>query len=282
MDIPKTFVNMQESMVEFEDVTQYDSAYSNMLKRKLKRIDSKLHQTMQINSFMKKIITICVIAIACMTIIITTQNKRLDETYASMQENIEQFNALQAQYDILYVNYELLQNQYLQLEESLIVDDDTANISETKLEGFTYNEVIPLSSDIQQYAYKKCNEIGIDYSVFLAVMWKESRFLPDQISASNDYGLCQINITNHKWIRNTLGSDWNPLDPYDSIDAGILVFDTLLNSYNITTYNALLMSYNMGYGGASKCFSNGVYSSNYSRDIMAKAPEYGYTGNGII
>ena len=83
-------------------------------------------------------------------------------------------------------------------------------------------------------------------------------------------------------MREVFGSDWDPMNPYDSIDASIFMLSEYTKDYNCDNYHVLLMNYNMGHGNAVECFNSGIYSSKYSRAIMDYAKEYGYSGDGKV
>lgn len=117
----------------------------------------------------------------------------------------------------------------------------------------------------QDYLWQKCVEYEIQdyYELLLAMMYHESKFDPSIVSGTNDYGLFQINVCNHSWLKETLGiSDF--LDPYDSIDAGVHIISGYLKKYN--DVHMALMCYNMGEGGAKR---SGATSSRYSRGVVA-------------
>ena len=126
--------------------------------------------------------------------------------------------------------------------------------------GYRYD----LPADYQDYLWSKCKEYGIQdhYTLLLAQMYHESSFNPSVISRTNDYGLMQINICNHKWLKEQLGiSDF--LDPYDSIDAGVHMMANLLRKYDV---HRALMSYNMGETGMK---NSGRSQSTYSKGVIA-------------
>lgn len=128
---------------------------------------------------------------------------------------------------------------------------------------------IKLSQELQLYTYTKCADLGIaeDYELVLAMMWQESNYTPDLISKTNDYGLMQINICNHKWLSEELGlTDF--LDPYQSIDAGTHIIASLLLKYDDP--HKALMAYNYGEAGARSHWNRGNYTSSYSRSIAEK------------
>lgn len=124
-----------------------------------------------------------------------------------------------------------------------------------------------LSEDLQDYIYNTCKEYAIEdyYCLVLAIIIEESSCDPLAISATNDYGLMQINICNHATLRELLGID-NFLDPEQNVAAGIYMISNYLLKYE--TEDMALMAYNMGPGGAADNWNNGIYTSSYSRNIM--------------
>lgn len=141
-------------------------------------------------------------------------------------------------------------------------------------EGFrVYN--INLASDYQKYAYSLCMQYGIEYELFLAVMYKESGYNIRALGGGNSYGLCQIHISNHANLRNKLGiSDF--YDPYDNMTAGAYLLShyfeaakkRVSNPDDIEVY--ALNAYNMGDGVYyTTCFSKGVLHRSYSTSIRA-------------
>lgn len=128
---------------------------------------------------------------------------------------------------------------------------------------------IPLSKELQLYTYTRCVDYGIadHYELVLAMMWQESNFTPDTISKTNDYGIMQINACNHEWLRDVLGTT-NFLDASQNIDAGTYIISKMLLKYE--DEHKALMAYNMGERGASLNWEAGIYTSNYSRGVVAK------------
>lgn len=145
----------------------------------------------------------------------------------------------------------------------LFVDDTEVRAAEP-----TYYD-IPLSKDLQLYTYNRCVEYGIPehYELILAMMWQESNYTPDIISATDDYGIMQINACNHEWLSDLLGTT-NFLDVYQNIDAGTYIISKMLLKYG--DEHKALMAYNMGEKGAALNWDAGIYTSSYSRGIIAK------------
>lgn len=265
----------------------------DMSTSKTKQLRRKLAKSQEINNRLKILCFLMAAVLIALTVSFTNQQKQittLQENYSDIKteynEVIESYTKLSIEYAELKSelrNKEMIETQSAEFEESdnIILTDTLVRYSNT-ISGFKYNPDISLSEDIQKYAYNKCQESGIDYPVFLGLMRKESSFNPEAVSKTNDYGLCQINKGNHNWMREVFGSDWDPMNPYDSIDASIFMLSEYTKDYNCDNYHVLLMNYNMGHGNAVECFNSGIYSSKYSRAIMNYAKEYGYSGDGKV
>lgn len=51
---------------------------------------------------------------------------------------------------------------------------------------------VPLSHSLQRYIYEVCADEGIPVTLIIAMIDHESRFNPEAVSTTNDYGLMQI------------------------------------------------------------------------------------------
>ena len=127
---------------------------------------------------------------------------------------------------------------------------------------------VPLSHDLQDYIRELCNENGIPMSLVIAMIDVESSFNPNAVSSTDDYGLMQINKCNHGWLRKQGVTDI--LDPYQNVYGGITILSQCYNG----NMSKALMSYNLGTGGASELWSEGVYSTYYSRLVLATKEVY--------
>lgn len=126
---------------------------------------------------------------------------------------------------------------------------------------------IPLEAELQEFTYRRCEEKSLDYEMVLAIMERESRFDPTAISATEDYGIMQINQCNHDWLKEELGiTDF--MDAKQSITAGTEILGRLAAKYDDP--QKILMAYNMGETGARRLWKEGTTTSAYSRDIMAR------------
>lgn len=138
---------------------------------------------------------------------------------------------------------------------------------------FVFTTEIPVTfgEDLQEFTYYLSATYDIDYTLVLAIISKESGFTPDGISSTNDYGLMQINACNHEWLTEELGiTDF--IDPYENIKAGLFILRGLFEKYDSTS--KVLMAYNMGESGASKLWEQGIFESNYSKDVLQRQETY--------
>ena len=134
---------------------------------------------------------------------------------------------------------------------------------------------IKLPQEEQEYAYKVCKRYGIEYELFLAVMYKESGYNRYALGGGNSYGLCQIHVSNHASLRNKLGiSDY--YNPYDNMTAGAYLLSLYFGNARKqqTTKEGIeayaLNSYNMGEGVFIRnCYSKGVLNREYSNSIRS-------------
>ncbi len=96
---------------------------------------------------------------------------------------------------------------------------------------------------------------GLDYEKVLAVMEHESKFDPNAIGATSDFGYFQINSINHAWLSETLGTPNDPLDPYVNMQWGTFFLSDLIDYWEkegltgTALEEAVLSSYNKGKTG---------------------------------
>lgn len=125
--------------------------------------------------------------------------------------------------------------------------------------GYRYD----LKDEYQDYLWEECKKYGIEeyYELLLAQMYHESSFNPNDISSTNDYGLMQINVCNHKWLSGIIGDD-DFLNPYTSIRAGVYLMSNYLSKYN--DVQKALVCYNRG----ERAVINGTHTTAYSRGVI--------------
>lgn len=130
---------------------------------------------------------------------------------------------------------------------------------------------VPMDENLQEYTYWMADAYDIDFAFLMGLIRNESNFQVDVISGTNDYGLMQINQKNHEWLSNAVGvTDF--LDPYQNIQAGLYILGNLFEKYDDP--HMVLMAYNMGEGGASKLWDQGIYQSKYSNRVLEYQETY--------
>lgn len=121
-----------------------------------------------------------------------------------------------------------------------------------------------LSYDLQETMQDCCEKYDVPYAAMLALADVETRFTPDAVSKTNDYGLMQINKCNHEWL---LEQGIDPLTPAGNIEAGAYIISQHLQNYE--ELELAFMAYNCGPSGAKKLWNSGIYQTDYTKKIMA-------------
>lgn len=111
----------------------------------------------------------------------------------------------------------------------------------------------------------------LDSVLVQAVIGHESDGRADAINyndnGTHDRGLMQINSCNFEWLRDELGiTDF--YDPRQNIQCGCYILGLLSKKYE--NVHRILMSYNMGEGRTRELWSQGIYSSRYSREVVER------------
>lgn len=113
-----------------------------------------------------------------------------------------------------------------------------------------------LDTDLQDYLKDLCdeNKITEHFPLLLVQLYCESGYKSNLVSATNDYGIAQINSCNHSDLRKELGiTDF--LDPYQSIKCNVYYMAQFLSEY---PPNQALSKYNTGQAYNSTAYSRRV------------------------
>ena len=140
---------------------------------------------------------------------------------------------------------------------------------------------VPLDEKLMRYIYDNCSEHGIDASIFLALIEKETggTFDANLVSPTNDRGLCQINKRYQNYNLKLVGLNSNTFDafdPYDSVLLSVKLLSYLRQQYffeyeSLDLTAMMLSAYNMGMTGAERQSSE--YTS-YSKAIIKLSQNY--------
>ena len=113
-----------------------------------------------------------------------------------------------------------------------------------------------LDAELQKYTYELCIEYGIEkyFTLILCQLYYESQYDEDAVSQTSDYGMAQINRTNHKWLSKELGIT-NFLDAKQSILCNIYMMSSNLKKYSV---ESSLFCYNTGKRNGSNRYSRNI------------------------
>jgi soluble lytic murein transglycosylase-like protein len=132
------------------------------------------------------------------------------------------------------------------------------------------SEDVPLEPELQAYIYDACETYDVPMPLALALIEHESGFDPWVYSADGrNFGLMQINSINYGWLR---GAGIEPTGYPGNIEAGVLMLGTLLDKY--ADPHKALVAYNGGEAGAKRLWDRGIYTSSFSRSVLAAAEQY--------
>jgi soluble lytic murein transglycosylase-like protein len=115
----------------------------------------------------------------------------------------------------------------------------------------------------------------VPFEVEMSLLGRESDFDPDAVSDTDDHGIAQINRCNFEWLQEEMGSiDF--YDPIQCVRAGLRILGPLWAKYDP---HRALMAYKYGEGGAQRKWDKGQTTIQYSRDILARADDFGWDAN---
>lgn len=140
--------------------------------------------------------------------------------------------------------------------------------TETTTAGFMLYDV-PLDAELQDYINYKCEARGIPPSLVYTIINRESKFDADAVGAEGEIGLMQVHPCNKEALAK-IGID-NLFCPYQNVRAGIGILAAKIEATD--NYHMALMAYNLGEGGAAAQWRQGIYETEYSREVLAEMKE---------
>ena len=103
------------------------------------------------------------------------------------------------------------------------------SVYSTPVDGGYIDYNINFAQEYKQYAYNICKKYGIDYSLFISIIYCESRFNPNANNSGLYLGLCQVAATHLPNLSQTLGIS-DLFDPYDNMTAGAYLLSYYINA----------------------------------------------------
>lgn len=140
--------------------------------------------------------------------------------------------------------------------------------SSYKMAGGMFPEVA------QVYLWDLCNEAKVDYYMVLAMIERESGYRYNALGDNgNSKGLLQVQERWHKERMQAVGAT-DLYNPYDNMRVAVNFIKEIQDRYlESSGAHCVLMVYNMGASGAKKLWSQGIYTTEYSRQILQRAQE---------
>lgn len=160
-------------------------------------------------------------------------------------------------------------------EEPVPMVEEIAPIVEPEPASSTsYANCIAMPSSHQDFVLDNAEAYNIPEELGFSIIWKESTYRSNVYSNTNDAGYMQINACNYNGLNRLIGFDpSNPCDPAMNIQGGFYLLREMMDMYNPDSWHSLLMIYNMGYDTAKSLWAQGIYSSQYSRDVLGYCEE---------
>lgn len=147
-------------------------------------------------------------------------------------------------------------------------------------DGFVYHAISDEYEDtggyfpekMQCYTYILCKQYGVDYSLVVALIERESSYVFDKVGDDgNSVGYMQIYESAHTDRMERLNCT-NLKNPYQNVKVGIDYLAELIEKYG--TVQDALAAYNYGERGArTHLWNNGIYVYSYNEGIMNRASE---------
>lgn len=135
---------------------------------------------------------------------------------------------------------------------------------------YYHQDIVPLTKEQQTITIAIAKEYALPTELLYAIMRVETHYTVDLISATDDYGIMQINACNHEMMTERLGvTDF--LDFAQNIRCGAYMLH-LCQNYS-ETIPQLLMCYNRGVGGARKAWASGITFDTYCEKVISEMEE---------
>ena len=150
-------------------------------------------------------------------------------------------------------------NPHIPEHDGFVTPDYTSGLKHNYYYVMDAGQRFDLDDKLQDFLYGLLYDRGREewFEVYMAQLYLESAFNPNEISKTNDYGLAQINICNHSWLKKQYGiTDF--LDPWQSIYCQVIMME---DCWKYDDVERALICYNRG-------TANGYTSTAYSRAIL--------------
>lgn len=158
------------------------------------------------------------------------------------------------------------------IQEPIEAVSAETNVAESREANQTPVFSVPLDAELQNHILKVCETYQVDPALVVSIIKRESDYNHLAVGDNGaSEGLMQIKRQYQGERMARLGCN-DLLDPKQNILVGVDLIAELLNTYETT--DMALMAYNAGATGAhTYWFSNGIYSTEYSRSVLDMTAE---------
>lgn len=186
---------------------------------------------------------------------------------------------------MLIVNDSVVGHTSLETQEPSVsaktVEDKVEDNKEVAESSFKYYQIPQeyidaggyFPEEVQAYLWRQCEERNFNYYVAVALIERESDYNPKASGdRGNSKGYMQVWESWHKERMQAEGAE-DLFNPYDNIRVGLNFLQELMSKAESGDYHHMLMCYNMGESEARELNKKGIYSTEYSREILQRAQE---------
>ena len=131
---------------------------------------------------------------------------------------------------------------------------------------------VPLSDDLQRHIWNTALDFGIDPLLVYAIIEEESLFRANAVSATSDFGLCQLNSCTFEWLEEHYGVT-DPLDPYQNIIGGCALLKWT-KQFTDGSLDMLLLFYGCGVGRGRQLWEQGITRLTFGERMLSILEEY--------
>ena len=239
-----------------------------------------------------RIISLILIAITISLVVcVVKQYANANEIASERDMYREKYESVTGELDALNELNSVLEDEKDALKAELFDRENKIKSLESKVNAIdnyrnailTQYSDIPLDDDLIVYIYDSALNANIPPEILFSIARVESNYNLNIVSATDDHGLFQINKCNFSWLSNAVGYTYNEFaeNIYDgrlNTDCAIIILTAYIKNYRNSNWHHVLMRYNLGPGGADNMFSDGIYSTYYSRLVLSHAENtFGFT-----
>lgn len=159
-----------------------------------------------------------------------------------------------------------------ELAEIVTLEHTTA--AETPAVPMYYFDEIPLTADEQMELFNAADAFDIWCPLAIAMVEVESDFCNTAGDGGDSIGYLQVNKNYHAELMEQVGATdlW---EPRDNFRTGLAYLAQQIERFG--DIHKALMAYNMGPTGASRAWAKGVFTSEYSREVVERADTWAST-----